>query len=665
MLADLPLDFRCHHFMDLAVQLQMHVYGRNQREFERWERHKDALASVEDVRRWQQHVRRCALEALGGLPADDTPLNPQVCGELKADGFRVRKVMYESQPGALVTAALYLPDRLSGKTGAVLFVCGHSEEAKGSPEYQAVCQRLALNGLVVLAVDPPGQGERKSYLDSDGREIVRWGTTEHDYAGLQCWWLGQSAARYFIHDARRGIDLLAGLPEVDAGCIGVTGNSGGGTQSCWLMMVEPRLAAAAPGTFLMRRLEYMWTGQAQDSEQIIPAGTLNGLDHEDFLIAMAPRPVRVLAAEYDYFCLEGTRVSVERARRIYRLFGKEENLSLATDRMTHQYSPALARAATEFFCRHLIGKPAAEVEHRDPAPFPPDKLWCSRRGQILLDVPDVKRTFERNLAEYEALPKRPVDAGKAREWLKERVYRYRGQCDLNPRWPWDEKVGDYRVAQGFWFTEPGICNAGFLALPAGGEYGGLTLALFDNGTTELDARRLWLADMLTGGQAVLALDVRGFGNLAPRPINPIGLSRHYGTLFKLVSDLVFIGDDLCSMRVYDLLRAVALAASDPFIALGERPISIFGNGAGGFYAYLAAALEPRIAAAEVEDTLFSLASLVRTRYYNDERVNQLLVFGMAAQFDLPDLLPLFSGRELVIRRPRHATGRIIPELERC
>lgn len=667
MFPRLPFDFAGHHFMDFAVQLQMHIYGRSEEQFRNWEAHKDGLLNVEQVTRWQQHIHRCAVEALGGLPLSDAPLKPKVCGELKGGGFRVEKVVFESRPGVQVTSALYVPEGLKGKSAAVLFVCGHSEAAKGYPVYQAVCQRLARNGLVVLAVDPPGQGERKSYLDADGREIVGWGTTEHSYAGLQCWFIGHSPARYFIHDAMRGIDYLESRPEVDAERIGVTGNSGGGTQSTWLMMVEPRLKAAAPGTFVMRRLEYMWTGQAQDGEQIIPFGTLNGLDHEDFLIAMAPKPVIVLAAEYDFFNIEGTIASVERAKRIYGLFGKEDNLQLAMGRHTHQYSPELARRSTEFFCGHFLGKPASDVDHSEPEPFRPEELWCTEKGQLLLANPKTRCIFEQNLDEFEALSA-GKGGGKARAekaalWLRGRVERYRKPLALFPRWPWENRTAGLDIAQGFWFTEPRVCNAGFLVRSAEEDYEDLTIALFDRGTLDMKARQQWIINEIRAGHALLVVDVRGMGNLRPRAINPADIEERYGTLYKFISDLVFLGDDLASMRIYDVLRAVELASTDPLIALGRRPIRLFGSGIGGYYGYLAAALEPRVSAAEIEDALFSVQSVVRSRYYHNERVNQMLIYGMAAELDLADLRPLFKGRELVVRRPRNAEGGIIKELE--
>ena len=54
-------------------------------------------------------------------------------------------------------------------------------------------------GLVVLAQDPIGQGERFGYYEAaSGTTTVNWGTTEHDYAGAQCLPLGDGTAQRAI-----------------------------------------------------------------------------------------------------------------------------------------------------------------------------------------------------------------------------------------------------------------------------------------------------------------------------------------------------------------------------------------------------------------------------------------------------------------------------------
>lgn len=644
-------------YYDAGLDVQRHVYRRSQEQFAQWEAHKDGLTTVGAVRDWQQHLRERTLAGLGGLPPDGTPLLPERRGTRHGAGFDVELVIFQSLPQVYVTANLYRPHGLSRPTGAVLFVCGHGLEAKAHPTYQAVCQRLARNGLVVLAIDPIGQGERKSFLDAEGRELVRWGTGEHTYAGYGPWWLGQSIARYFVHDARRAIDYLLTRPEVDPARIGITGNSGGGTQAALLMLVEPRLAAAAPGTFITRRREYMWTGQEQDAEQVLPGGTAAGIDHEDSLIAMAPRPVCVLAVDYDFFAIEGTLATVERARRIYDLFGEPEHLRLVRARSTHQYHPELAVAATRFFVRHLGERDDRSVDTTAPDLLDPSELRCTASGQVLLERPQTRRVFDLTLAEHAARPRPGADpaarAEAARTWLQATIHRHRRPLpEFFPRWLGPSTVGDAAIRRVFWRPEQDIFNAGVLIQPAEGAFEALVVALFDQGTAELNERGDWLGQRLAAGQAVLAVDVRGSGAVAPRSINARSGGADEGpfaTRYKLMTDLLWLDDSLAAMQLYDVLRSLAFVRADPELALAGRPVQLFGAGRGAFRAYLAGALEPAVTRIELEQAPADVTAPVTQRLFDAGPMNlrtlpEYLLPGMLARMEWDDLQPLVGAR---------------------
>lgn len=241
-------------------QLQRLVYGRSEAAFAVGDASRDAITTAGPLEKRKVLIRKTFMDSIGGLPPMDAPLNARTIGVFQEVRFRIEKVIFESRPGALVTANLYIPDGVKKPTGAVLFVCGHHQQAKQVDEYQIVCRHLVAAGLIVFAQDPIGQGERFSYYEKALKSTtVNWGSAEHDYAGAQCVLLGDSIARYFVHDAMRGLDYLASRPEVDPKRIGVTGNSGGGLQTCMMMMADPRIAAAAPGTFVMNRRS-AWQG---------------------------------------------------------------------------------------------------------------------------------------------------------------------------------------------------------------------------------------------------------------------------------------------------------------------------------------------------------------------------------------------------------------------
>src|SRR5271170_238353 len=76
----------------------------------------------------QREIRKKILTLIGGLP-EKTPLNAKSLGTTQADGFRIEKILYESQPNFPVTALLYLPDAKPGtapqKLPAIVVAPGH------------------------------------------------------------------------------------------------------------------------------------------------------------------------------------------------------------------------------------------------------------------------------------------------------------------------------------------------------------------------------------------------------------------------------------------------------------------------------------------------------------------------------------------------------------
>ncbi|MFM7752697.1 MAG: alpha/beta hydrolase [Opitutaceae bacterium] len=586
-------------------------------------------------------LRRFFLESLGGLPPSDTPLNARITGTEPGHGYTIEKIIFESRPRHYVTANLYLPAKRSGRTGAVLFVSGHHGNAKQAREYQYVCQTLVQAGLIVLSQDPIGQGERFSYYESETRQaLIRAGTGEHDYAGVQARLVGDQIARYFLHDSMRAVDYLLTRPEVDPARIGVTGNSGGGTQTSLMMLADPRLAAAAPGTFIMSRAAYQWTGQPQDAEQNWWGFTSAGYDHEDILLAMAPKPVCVLAVRWDFFPIEGTRDTVTRARRHWELLGRGGALELVEDDSIHSYTPTLARAAARFFSRHLLGR-EVEASVFPTQPVPDERLFATKSGQVRGELPGAEFVFEANLARldaFEAERRRLAPAGqkqRAIEWLRQQVTAGRAVAPANPRFverrsPVDELVVDIA----FWWTQPRLANLGMLFRPKDAAANlPLTIALWDEGTAALARHAEWLRAECAQGRAVLVLNLCGVGPMRPDPINarPDGLTT---TFRKLVDDLSFIGDSLVALRTFEVLRALEVVAAWPGFTPG--PIRIYGDGRLGLPGRLAAALDARITACDWRGA-FRYTDIVRNRNYDATDIKTVILPGVLQYFDLDEL----------------------------
>ena len=93
-------------------------------------------------------------------------------------------------------------------------------------------------GYVVLIFDPIGQGERVQYLTSDHKQRIGNSVFEHLYAGNQLYLTGESLSSWFAWDGIRAVDYLLSRKEVDPKNIGVTGVSGGGTQTALLCSAD-------------------------------------------------------------------------------------------------------------------------------------------------------------------------------------------------------------------------------------------------------------------------------------------------------------------------------------------------------------------------------------------------------------------------------------------
>lgn len=635
------------HIYDMKHQFRDEVYLRSLAAFQKGDLNRDSVQTKQGLKERQARLRTAFIESIGGLPSSDSPLCAQITRTVVRDGFRIENIIFESRPQHYVTANLYIPDGLTEPTGAVVFVCGHDDEGKMSIQYQRACQHLTQAGLIVFCMDPIGQGERYSYYDADSkRAFVRPSTDEHELVGAQCWSLGYGLARYFVHDIMRSIDYLSGRAEVNPEKIGITGNSGGGLQTAMAMICDDRVAAAAPGTFIMTRESFLFTGLAQDAEQIWPGFSSSGFDHEDLLLSMAPRPVIVLAVTEDFFPIEGTRRAVERARRFWDLDQQSDALQLYEEVSGHRYTEGMALAVARFFSRHFgmsgsYGKDGmAHVEELDFS-----LLHCTESGQVRGDYPGARAVRDENIAHLQQLEAGRLALGEAERykravaWLEQKVVASRKTGSLNPRYPSTFKLEreGLAVRNVFWRSHDTMFNYGLefrderkakQALP-------VTIAFWEGGTKQLSDNWEWIQQTCAEGQAVFVADLTGIGELEPYPIGRDNIYSVFGTMHKLTTDLFWIGDSLAAMRVHDVLRAVEMAQILKDAIPGE--ISMFARGRYSIYAELAHAIASMKWPLEVVEEIDSLGAWVRAETYPRNDVLSIVIPGMLAYFDLPEL----------------------------
>ena len=336
----------------------MHRYWLHEadRAAKRWQEAYEARKTPAQIATYQSQLRAKFLEAIGGLP-QRTPLNVKVTGSIRRDGYRVEKVIFESQPQHFVTGLLFLPD--SGQKAppcpGVLVPCGHSKDGKGHDSYQTMGALLALSGMVALVVDPIDQGERSQFLGKGGWPEI-WGTKAHSLVGIGCTLLGRNTARFEIWDDMRAIDYLQSRPEVDPQRIGCTGNSGGGTQTSYMMALDDRIRAAAPSCYLCGFPALLHTIGPQDAEQNIFGQLAFGMDHADYVMMRAPSPVLMCVATKDFFDIHGAWETFRYAKRLYTRLGLPERVDILENDAGHNYDKTPREGVARWMSRWLLGK---------------------------------------------------------------------------------------------------------------------------------------------------------------------------------------------------------------------------------------------------------------------------------------------------------------------
>ncbi len=612
------------------------------------------LATPAAVAERRAYLRERMLRALGGLPSERTPLNARVAAALHRDGYKIEKIVFESQPRFYVVANLYVPATGRPPYPAVLFPLGHEAGAKAHATWQYLLVSLAKRGYVCLAWDPVGQGERVQLFDPDlGESKVVRSTTEHTLISIQCLLTGDNLARYTIWDGLRALDYLLSRPEVDPKRVAVTGNSGGGTHTAYIAALDDRVQAAAPSCYLTSWRRLVQTIGPQDGEQCLPPWIGDGLDHPDFVLAFAPKPYLMLSAIRDFFSITGARETFEEVQRVYGALGAADKIKMVEADDGHGYSKPRRMAAYQWFARWLKG-----VEDNDPEPpVEPESehtLNVTATGQVATSLGgETVQTL--NVQRMRSLRPRPSP--------KEAAQRARELIRFEPT-PANLKVrpfgtitrSGYRIEKLVYEPEPGLVIPALLYLPD--RPGRLPAVLYVNGRGK-SAAAPELEKLAAAGHVVLAPDLRGLGET--RSVSLEGgndFPRFFGDYHSAMKALL-IGKPLAGMRAEDIVLGVEILAGRPEV--DPDRIGGWGRDSAAVPLLHAAALDPRLQKVVLEGMLVSYESVVAARIHRN--VFENVIQGVLRAYDLPDLAQSLAPREAWIVSPVDPLGRALTAAE--
>jgi dienelactone hydrolase len=625
-------------------------------EFENWKRRYEQLKTPEQIAEYQSRLREKFIEALGGLP-ERAPLNPKIMGTISRDGYRVEKVIFESQPKHYVSAVLFLPAPAKHKPPypGVLVPCGHSFNGKASNAYQTMGALLALSGMAGLVFDPIDQGER-------GQLLSQWpklsGTRAHTMLGVGSILLGRNTARFEIWDGMRAIDYLQSRPEVDPNRIGCTGNSGGGTQTSYLMSLDERIIAAAPSCYITSFERLLSTIGPQDAEQNIHGQLAFGMDHADYLMMRAPTPILICAATKDFFDIGGTWHSFRYAKRLYSRLGCAERIDLLENDAEHNYNRLQRQSVVRWMARWLLKKDEPITEP-DIKLLTDEEIQCAPGGQAMLldgarSTYDLNRDYERDLAER----RKKLWATRDRAELLDKVRTTAGIRRFTElpkpeveELDTDQRTG-YLVKKMIVKPEDGIYLPALLFVPETGANKrtpsqGAVLYIHEKGKGADAAPGEPIEALVKAGQLVLAVDLRGTGET--QQLKQKKFTEAIGLDWKDVFTAYLLGRSYVGMRAEDVLVCAGLLRQKQ-----AGPVDLIAVGNVGIPALHAVALEPDLfGSVKLVRSLTSWSNVVELGCSFNQQVSA--VHGALTRYDLPDLAGTL-GAKLTVEEPLNALG---------
>lgn len=616
-----------------------------------------ALASPSAFRDYQRHVREVFWKLAGGMP-ERTPLNARSLGGFERPAYRVEKIAYESQPGLVVPANLYVPKSGAPPYPGVLFQMGHSLNGKAAETYQRCCQGLVQLGFLVLAFDPMGQGERVYYPQSGSNttRLTGGADAEHTVPGRQMLLAGDTATRMQVWDAIRSLDYLAAHPLADAKRLASAGQSGGGTLTMLLAAVDDRLAAAAVSSGNTENFacaNYDPPGSTDDAEQNLIASGPAGFDRWDLLYPFAPKPLLVTASARDWFgtyspqYLRSGWEEFARLEHGYTLLGQPSRLSWDDTPLPHSLSYHLRMRLYQWFARWLQN--GRTVEQEPPAAVEKDEtLWVTQSGSVVQSLASETpfSLLQRRAREVKA-------AGSLAAVLA--VDRPRAGSKAATRGRVASAGIDIEAIDTA--SAPGVRLPAWLFLPRESKTDAPVLVLLEpqgrNGRWQeggLDHR------LALRGCLVCAADVRGVGDLAPEASRGAANYAHsHQQEESWAWASVILGKPLAGQRATDLLALVEALSAHP-AALGRR-IVVAGAGKMGIPAIAAASLDSRIAGLYLAGPLISYRNIVETENYT----HPFASFAPGAlSADLPDTLRALAPRPVVLAGTVDAAGVRLP-----
>lgn len=630
----------------------------------------------ESAAEWTQksaRVRQQILTTLGLWPMPTrTPLNPVIHGRVDREEYTVEKVFFESMPGFYVTGNLYRPKGRTGKNPAVLFPHGHwqdgrfydnpkvrQEIANGEERFeqggrsllQALCVQLARMGCVVFHYDMLGYADSQQISMGIAHGFAR---QRPEMNTAENWGLFSPAAESHFQSVMglqtvncvRALDFIESLPDVDPSRIGVTGASGGGTQTFILGAIDPRPAVAFPAVMVGTAMQ---GGCSCENACGLRVDTGN----VEFAALFAPKPLGMTGAN-DWTREMATKGYPE-LRQLYGLLGKPDAVAFkAFNHFGHNYNAPSRCVMYSWMNKHLkLGWDEPVIEK--------DYQLLTTREMSVWDAahpqPEGGPAFEKKLLRWwkedadTQLAKAAADPAQFREVYGKGVESVIGRRvpaagDVSYEQTYKEDAGSYWALGGilkesrrqestpivFYYPKEWKGRVVIWVHPQG------KAGLCDPSSGNQFKPNAELLGLLSEGAAVATLDLVHQGDLSLDG-RPLELTPKVKNSRELAAYTLCYNSSVFASRVHDLLRVVSFVKHHE---RAPRSIEMVGLGGAGHWVAAARAISGDLISKTVVDS-----QGFRFGQVNNIRHPDLLPGG-AKYGDLPGMLALGAPGKLLV-----------------
>lgn len=569
----------------LTRHVQARIRETNQRESRLWQQ-------IRTRAEWEQYrdPRIQALRAsLGTFPPPPRDLKIRVTRTLDGDGYRIENLVFESRPGLLVTANLYLPrDQPAPKPGILIVHSHHNPKTQG--ELQDMGMTWARLGCAVLVMDQLGHGERRQHPFRDATSYsgsFRPGRQDYFFrynVALQLHTIGDSLIGWMVWDLHRGVDLLLARGADKERIILLGAVAGGGDPAGVAAALDARITAVVPFNFGGPQPETVYPLPADAEESFNYAGggswestrNLRLSARDGFLpwVIVGSVAPRGLIHAHEFSWDRDHDPVWRRYQRIYGFYDAADRLAAAQGRGLLSGQPPQASHCNNIGAEHRQGiypalnrwfgmaAPPREASERRPA----EELTCVPPDTTLKPVHQLAAELG---AERTAAARRKLAALTAE--ARRRQLRLDWARCLGSVEPGGEsraiaqetqRLGTVTVERLTLEIEPQIIVPLVLLIPerTAGARLPVVLAVAQHGKQAfLKDRSAAIAELLRGGAAVCLPDLRGTGET--RPAGDSRGRQSAGT--SISASELMLGYTLLGERLKDLRSLIRYLGTRP------------------------------------------------------------------------------------------------------